>query len=101
VLQMIQRSSWVSEPSALHLDRIANDGNHEPGNYRWATANEQRRNQDNVISLLTRARPKCKQCGVNVAMQRSKASNGAQRYKTRCQPCITLRRREQRAEAVS
>lgn len=40
---------WFAElgprPAGMTVDRINNNGNYEPGNVRWATAKQQRRNQ--------------------------------------------------------
>lgn len=47
-------------PSAAHqLDRIDNQGHYEPGNCRWATVHEQRRNTRQTVAITIEGRTMC------------------------------------------
>ena len=46
-------------PSGKTLDRINNDGNYEPGNCRWATDAEQKRNNRNTRLLTLNGKTQC------------------------------------------
>jgi hypothetical protein len=59
-------------PADTTLDRIDVNGNYEPGNCRWATLVEQRRNRTNTIVLEFRGERKaawqwCEQIGLRLA----------------------------------
>lgn len=46
-------------PPAKSIDRINNNGNYEPGNCRWKTQGEQRRNASNLAMLTFWGRTQC------------------------------------------
>jgi hypothetical protein len=78
-----------SRPSPLHrLGRIDDDGNYEPGNCRWVTAQELRLNQRRVSAEVARRRPSsttiiCGSCGE----ERLHRSRGL------CSTCVARKRK--------
>ena len=74
-------------PEGMTLDRIGVNGNYEPGNCRWATPSEQRRNSRDVLHALTRERPLCRVCGVRPCRKKNVGVTGAQKYKPECSGC--------------
>lgn len=46
-------------PEGLTLDRKENDGDYEPGNCKWSTHAEQRRNGRRVVMIEHRGRTQC------------------------------------------
>lgn len=79
------------------LDRIDNNGNYEPGNVRWATWAEQRRNTQQNILLTLDGKTRCaavwaEELGMKQATLRARLNRGWSAEQTLTTPVRTLRR---------
>ena len=63
-------------PYGLELDCIENDGHYEPGNVRWATSSQQKRNRRRFVHVgWTKEMRKMRQTGVHSTGQSSTRVN--------------------------
>lgn len=76
--------NWAIEngySESLTLDRINNDGNYEPSNCRWATADEQNANKRTCVNVTIEGETKtvtewCKETGVDRMVAYKRIRNG-------------------------
>lgn len=93
-----------ARPSLAHsIDRIDNDGHYAPGNVRWATSGEQRRNRPDVNRILHKgafvlAIDLAKKHGLNAGTVRSRIVRGEEPLAAATRPAIP-RARLTRADA--